>query len=167
MKKVKKGDDSSHKGKNFAYGFWKLYASCNHTNLTSCFDKNCKWRSQIPFLWKIIISLTEMLTLTENLALLRERIKFLTSSCSNRYHITFSSFFCRHNLFNTASKRCVHDFFLKKVCSSWDVLENKKDLVSVSRFFFSSKYLKSYNFCRSRKQMLNICIWVFVLFASY
>ena len=102
LKKVKKGYNNFYKGKNFADEFWKLYTSCNHTNFTSYFDKNYKLRSQIPFLWKVITSLTEMLTLTEKLALLGERIKFLTSSCSNKYHITFSSFFWRHNFFNTA-----------------------------------------------------------------
>ena len=43
------------------------YTSCNRTNFTSYFDKNCKLRSQIPFLREVIISLTEMLTLTEKL----------------------------------------------------------------------------------------------------
>ena len=76
LKKVKKGDGNSHKGKNVADKFWKLYTFCNHTNFTSCFNKNCKLRSQVPFLWKFIISLTKMLTLTENLALLGERIQF-------------------------------------------------------------------------------------------
>ena len=101
LKKVK-GEDNFYKGKNFADEFWKLCTSCNNTNFTSYFDKNYKLRSQLTFLWKVITSLMEMLTLTEKLALLGERIKFLTSSCSNKYHITFSSFFWRHNCFNTA-----------------------------------------------------------------
>ena len=95
MKKVKKGDDNSYKGKNFANEFCKLYTSCNHANFTSCFDKNCKLRTQIVSVWKVIIPLTELLTLTEKLALLGERIKFFTSSCSNKYQITFASFFLK------------------------------------------------------------------------
>ena len=93
LKKVKKGDDNSYKGKNFADEFCKLYTSYNHANFTSCYNKNCKLRSQIFSAWKVIIPLTELLTLTEKLALLGERIKFLTSSGSNKYQITFASFF--------------------------------------------------------------------------
>ena len=159
LKKVKKGDGNSHKGKNVADKFWKLYTFCNHTNFTSCFNKNCKLRSQVPFLWKFIISLTKMLTLTENLALLGERIQFSPVP-------TLTDIILRSLL---SFERTIDLILLKKECPWFfknivvlEVFWKIRRPGSVSRFFLYCKYLKSCNFCRSRKKMLDICIWVFV-----
>ena len=64
----------------------------------------------------------EMLTLTEKLALLGERINApaLTDIILRSLHFFDATVY----------------LILFIVCSSWDVLENKKDLVSISRFLF-------------------------------
>ena len=83
----------------------------------------------------------EMLTLTEKLALLGERINApaLTDIILRSLHFFDATIY----------------LILFIVRSSWDVLEKKKTWFLYPGFsFLYSKYLKSYNLCRSRKQIL-------------